>query len=222
MSDNDCNGDVVDDVMNIIFESMQQCTHCGIRVDPSLNAGSCPFCNKFITGGLPSNASANSICVDYSELSTSANAVYKLAPNYCIVSNAPRSAPQNNAPDNVSDEQAQVLEEFMQLLLDNGYDKGKKRDGAASKYCGYMQMLFDGGIFSRRADFFKCDSRARAHRFYMQCAQEKASNNQCKTSARKMYTNFVNGFDKFVLLSGFDAVDDAQCVTVQDIIDIIG
>ena len=63
----DSNGDLVDALMHII-ESMQQCTHCGLHVDPSLHGGSCPCCNKSMTGRVLRDTTVDSSRIDYSGL----------------------------------------------------------------------------------------------------------------------------------------------------------
>ena len=98
-----------------------------------------------------------------------------------------------------------VLAEFEDLLKRDGYSVGVNADGTARKYARYMKMLFDHGVFRCRADFFEHDSREKAHAFYRSIAQETASKNGGKTSAGKLFLNFRNGFDKFVMLAHFES-----------------
>ena len=281
MSDYDSNGDLVDALMHII-ESMQQCTHCGLHVDPSLHGGSCPCCNKSMTGRVLRDTTVDSSRIDYSGLDgddcvnskesiyepalTSRGPTYRsctshgpavgqLPPLYRMyqpddpeqpVANEPCRRPARHAVmeetdtrqhelgesladqdryiHNVSAEARNVLREFRQLLIRDGYRVGRG-DGTATKYCRYMQMLFENDIFTSRDDFFKPAARSRAHAFYMQCAQKKAQETDCRTSVKKLYKNFANGFDKFVLLANFETAEVctqvSDNVTLDDIIDLL-
>ena len=91
-------------------------------------------------------------------------------------------ADQDRYIHNVSAEARTVLREFRQLLIRDGYRVGRG-DGTATKYCRYMQMLFENDIFTSRDDFFKSAARSRAHAFYMQCAQ-KSAKTDCRTSVK--------------------------------------
>ena len=102
----------------------------------------------------------------------------------------------------ISDAAKAVIREFEDALVADGFVVGALRDGTAMKYCGYMHMLFEHGVFSSRADFFDIGARAHAHQFYRSFAEQKVAENGGKTSAKKLYRNFSNGFDKFVLLCG--------------------
>jgi hypothetical protein len=98
-----------------------------------------------------------------------------------------------------------VLAEFEELLKRDGFRVGGGTDGTARKYARYMKMLFDHGVFTCRDDFFKSDSREKAHAFYRSVALEKTSENGGKTSASKLFGNFKNGFDKFIMLAHFES-----------------
>lgn len=98
-----------------------------------------------------------------------------------------------------------VLAEFEELLKRDGFKVGGGSDGTVRKYARYMKMLLDHDVFTCRADFFKPDSREKAHAFYRRMALEKASENGGTTSAGKLFGNFKNGFDKFVMLAHFES-----------------
>lgn len=112
-----------------------------------------------------------------------------------------------------------VLREFERALMDDGFKVGANRDGTAYKYSRYMKMLFDHKIFSRRADFFRPGARAHAHKFYRSAAEKKAGESNTKTSAIKLYRNYANGFDKFVLLCSRDGPEPPEEENFDDVPD---
>jgi len=97
-----------------------------------------------------------------------------------------------------------VLVEFEMMLKRDGFKTTSGGDGTARKYARYMKMLFDNDVFKARDDFFKTDSREKAHSFYREMANKKAAEDGSTTSASKLFSNFKNGFDKFVMLAHFE------------------
>lgn len=97
------------------------------------------------------------------------------------------------------------MEEFRELLLADGYfdSPGAKGSGTIRKYVSYMKILFDTDTFHSRDDFFKPGARNKAHAALFAEAVRKSS--QGGTKASKLYCNFKNGFDKYVLLASFQS-----------------
>ena len=115
----------------------------------------------------------------------------------------PANQPTARPPSSESAEA--TMEEFRGLLLADGYfdSPGAKGSGTIRKYVSYMKILFDTGTFHSRDDFFKPGARNKAHAALFAEAVRKAS--QGGTKASKLYCNYRNGFDKYVLLASFQS-----------------
>lgn len=119
---------------------------------------------------------------------------------------------QNRYVGDLTSSAKAVIDEFKQLMLHDGYLLGSGRDGTASKYCRYMEMLFECDDFKCRDDFFKPLARSKAHEFYMDCAKKKEQEGSGKTPASKLYKNWRNGFDKYVFLASFHVLEASATV----------
>ena len=112
----------------------------------------------------------------------------------------------SHGPFAVGESPSDTLEEFETLLIADGKNTGAKKDGTAKKYKSYMNLLFESNIFNCRSDFFRGGARAKAHKFFSLHAEKKAALDASnKTKAKKLLSNYKNGFDKFVCLATFGA-----------------
>ena len=107
--------------------------------------------------------------------------------------------PRRHGSNKQKESPAEVLQEYHRLLLQAGYSPGKKSDGSAYKYVNYMRLLFDNGIFSKRADFFADGAKDKAMRFYQEEAARKKSTNTTKED--KLMSSFRHGFQHFIELA---------------------
>lgn len=191
----DMNAFLNDDMLHTI-DSKPECTHCGMHIDPLVP---CLCCKKTATGRVLRDTTSDIGRVDYTGLDDFGDDAEKDT----IVK--PIAIGQKNMPQS----KQSVLEEFHQLLLQDGYHVGKSGDGTAVKYCRYMKMLFDSGVFSCREDFFGPSARSLAHATYVDIAKTKAHEGNSRTTWKKLYKNYANGFDKFVLLAKFESSDSS-------------
>ena len=194
-------GNPLDDILNQLA-SMSDCRTCGMLYDGDVDGDYCSCCKKDHNERVLREVTLDTARVDYSETFETE----RENSSFVGVTSRGKSGKKSvkfvkkakRAPATVAAEA--VMNEFEAALLADGFVVGENRDGTAVKYCRYMCMLFDNGIFSTRADFFKAGARARAHDFYRSKAEQKALENDGKTTAKKLYRNFANGFDKYVLL----------------------
>jgi len=115
----------------------------------------------------------------------------------------PANQPTARVPSSESAEA--IMQEFRELLTADGYceSPGAKNGGTIKKYVTYMKILFDSGTFHCRADFFKPGARNKAHASLFAEAVRKSASGKTKVS--KLYSNYKNGFDKYVLLASFQS-----------------
>ena len=197
-------GNPLEDILNSLA-SMPDCPHCGILYDPDVDGAGCLCCKKPYDGRVLREATMDTARIDYNEIDGSFFDTAQENSPFVEVKSRGKSGKSGKsgkkgkrAPATAAAEA--VMTEFENALLADGFAIGANGDGTAMKYSRYMRMLFDHGIFSTRADFFKVGARACAQKFYQSQAEKKALENGGKTSAKKLYRNFANGFDKFVLL----------------------
>lgn len=196
------------------------CAHCGMHYDPSVFSFACPCCKKALNPRVLRDSTIDGSRIDYATAEgvdidaddTKSDPVSKQS--------APRarSKPVLTTTSGAGEDANVVLCEFESLLVADGYKVGSNRDGTAIKYCRYMKMLFDHDIFVCRDDFFRPGARNRAHSFYMSMAKSKANEAGGRVSRKKLYKNFANGYDKFVLLGTFHATEDLGCESEGDIL----
>jgi len=106
----------------------------------------------------------------------------------------------------------QVLDEFEKLMQ---FESQKPYNSDTRKrYKMYLKELFDGGVFNKRDELFNQGAKARAHKFYMQQAIQVHSKGG-KTPLKKLYHNYKNGYDKFVLLSDNHSGHNANDETID-------
>jgi len=197
-------GNPLEDILNH-WESMSDCRNCGMLYDADVDGDVCSCCKKARNERALREVTLDTARVDYSETNGSFFDTAQENSPFVEVKSRGKSGKSGKfvkkakrAPATAAAEA--VMTEFENALLADGFAIGANGDGTAMKYSRYMRMLFDHGIFSTRADFFKVGARARAQKFYQSQAEKKALENGGKTSAKKLYRNFANGFDKFVLL----------------------
>lgn len=216
----------IDDLIAMIDEA-QGCTFCGMHSFSQSEGDPCNCCGKILLGRQlrPSTCdpSRTSYCDPnddgvVSPLKPLANVGDDRNPSFAIRKPTFKrsKAKMKTALKTTCGKQADdVLAEFEALLVRDGFNVGGGSDGTARKYARYMKMLFDHGVFKCRSDFFLPDSREKAHKFYREFAFTKASENGGKTSASKLFGNFKNGFDKFVMLvhiaTVFNPLEPTEC-----------
>lgn len=170
--------------------SLQECPNCGCIYDSDVDGDRCACCKKTYDRMLLRETTMDTARIDYDEIEEM----------FSDLESGEKSRKRKHAPTSITTKA--VMAEFEDALIADGYTIGANRDGTALKYSRYARMLFDHAIFSTRADFFLPGARVLAHQFYRSEAEKKAFENGGKTSAKKLYRNFANGFDKFVLLCG--------------------
>jgi hypothetical protein len=186
------------------------CVHCGMLYDPDAFSIACPCCNKALTSRVLRESTVDGARVDYAATEGINDDPFDTQADRSPEQATPRltarraRARQTLVTTSGAGEAANaVLREFEMLLVADGYKVGPNRDGTAMKYCRYMKMLFDHDIFTCREDFFRPGARNRAHEFYRSFAKSKADEAGGATKYKKLYKNFANGYDKFVLLGTF-------------------
>lgn len=194
-------GNPLEDILNH-WASMSDCRNCGMLYDADVDGDVCSCCKKAHNERALREVTLDTARVDYSETNGSFFDTASENSSFVGVTSRGKSGKfvkkAKRAPATVAAEA--VMNEFENALIADGFAIGVNGDGTAMKYSRYMRMLFDNGIFSTRADFFKAGARARAQKFYRSKAEQKALENGGKTTAKKLYRNFANGFDKYVLL----------------------
>tara|TARA_B110001450_G_scaffold221094_1_gene216927 strand:+ start:38 stop:745 length:708 start_codon:yes stop_codon:yes gene_type:complete len=197
----------LEDILNT-WESLPDCAGCGMIYDPGVDGKECFCCKKAHNGRVLRETTLDTARFDYSALDELSRLLED--ENLPVLKPKPRKSGKSGqkgtrAPTTVAAET--VMNEFEDALIADGFLVGANRDGTAVKYRRYMSMLFDHGIFTTRADFFKAGARTRAHEFYKSQGEKKATENGGKTNAKKLYRNFANGFDKFILLCANANID---------------
>lgn len=152
---------------------------------------------SFITNGLAFDQVLCEIALDYNLFASEADI-------HVPTGGTVRSKKARSPEPEITEAAISVLLEFEDLLLEDGYNMGKQ-DGAASKYPRYMKMLFTNDVFKCRDDFFDPNARVKAHRFYS--SRAIADSKTTKTSAEKLYRNYRNGFDKYVIMATYKNAD---------------
>jgi hypothetical protein len=187
------------------------CEHCGYESVLGLYVN-CVCCGKYVTGREFRESTLDSLRVDYgaavnlTDDNTATDPYYDDVASVLIASLesgddgfgntvvAEVHVPsQGDSPDD-------VMAEFSLLLKADGFVDGSNGDGTAKKYVRYMKMLFEHDVFKSRGNFFLPGARAKAHVAYRVIAQDKARAGG-KTSARTLYKNYKNGFDRYVFLA---------------------
>jgi len=98
----------------------------------------------------------------------------------------------------LTDAAKMCIGEFKQRLVTQGFDQRVKH-GNTNKYPKYMSMLFESGQFTKREDFFKEGAKEAAYNVFHERAHQKAMEGG-STPARKLKSNYANGFNCFVKL----------------------
>jgi len=211
------------DELLAMLEETQCCNFCGMHSFSTSEGDQCLCCGKSLLDRQLRSSTCDKYRISYSELNdvgTIADVTFPLnidedrfpAP-FISKFAVRRSATKRKKAEAIEmsylttmcgKEADDVLAEFEELLKRDGFGVGCGADGTARKYARYMKVLFDNGVFVRRSDFFKPDSREKAHAFYRGIALEKATENGGTTSAKKLFNNFKHGFDKFVMLAHFE------------------
>lgn len=193
------------------MSQLSQCTscdHCGYESVLGLYVN-CICCGKYVTGREFRESTLDSLRTDYGAAADFADDNTTVDPDYedvvslCTVLKDDdfdngvvayvHVPPQGDSPDDVA-------AEFSLLLKADGYVDGSNGDGTAKKYVRYMKLLFEHEVFKSRGDFFLPGARAKAHMAYRVIATDKAKLGG-KTSARKLFKNYKNGFDRYVFLA---------------------
>lgn len=198
------------------IENAECCTFCGMHSFSSAVGEPCLCCGKSLLGRQLRSTTCDPSRLSYTEPNDDcvmSDATSRL--NQDGVSNPlpirkpvfkrSNTKPKSSITTACGKPGDEVLSEFEELLKRDGFQVGGNADGTARKYARYMKMLFDHDIFRSRVDFFQADSREKAHAFYRRFALATASEKGGKTSASKLFSNFKNGFDKFVMLAHFES-----------------